>query len=103
VEREERGIRWISERLSALKLSFIDFEKVFDEEFEEFIKRTGYRKFLIFQRLLGNIKQYADHIEVTRRGMFSRNLSGWAFVLSIPCKIVEEYLKTPWPREVKIP
>ena len=103
VEKEERGIRWISERLSALKLNFIDFKKVFDEEFEDFIKRTGYRKSLIFQRLLGNIKQYADHIEVTRKGMFSRNLSGWAFVLSIPCKIVEEYLKTPWPREVKIP
>ncbi|RLG47912.1 MAG: hypothetical protein DRN92_02180 [Thermoproteota archaeon] len=103
VNKEERGIRWISERLSALELKFEGFKNEFGEEFWDFVKRTGFSKSLFIQRLLGHIKIYSDRIELTKKGLFSRNLGGWAFVLSVPCRIVEEYLRTPWPREVTVP
>jgi hypothetical protein len=35
--------------------------------------------------------------------MLNRNWSGWAFVLLIPCGIVEKYLNEPWPKIVSIP
>ena len=103
VSKEERGIRWIAERLSALKLEFEDFEREFGEKFREFTRRTGFSRALTMQRLMGHLKFYEDRIELTRKGLFGRNLSGWHFVLSVPCRIVEEYLRTPWPREVTVP
>jgi hypothetical protein len=53
--------------------------------------------------LSGSLKKEGDEIKVTRKGMWMRNLAGWAFVLSIPCRIVEEFTKTPWPLEVRVP
>lgn len=103
VSKEERAIRWVNERLSALRLSFNDFKDFFKEEFDELIGRTGFRHSLRMQRLLGYIKQDKDHIELTRKGMFARSLSGWAFVLLVPCGLVAKYIETPWPLEVTIP
>jgi len=102
-DSRERGIRWISERLSALKLKFGEFKKEFGEDFWDFVRRTGFSRPLTLQRLMGHLKVYSDRIELTKKGLFSRNLGGWAFVLSVPCRIVEEYMKTPWPREVTVP
>ncbi|RLG51578.1 MAG: hypothetical protein DRN96_04990 [Thermoproteota archaeon] len=103
VSKEERAVRWVSERLSALKLKISDFEKEFGEPFDALMKRSGYSMALRIGQLLGHLERGANQIRVTRKGMWSRSLGGWAFVLSIPCRIVEEYLKTPWPFEVTIP
>lgn len=103
VSKEERAIRWTAERLSALRLNFEDFRKFFGAEFDKLIGRTKFRYSLKFLQLFGYIKRYEHHLKVTRRGMFQRNLIGWAFVLNMPCRVVEEFLKTPCPLEVSIP
>jgi len=103
VTKEERAVRYVSERLSALKLNTRDFEREFKEPFEALMKRSGYNTALRMGLLSGSLKKEGDEIKVTRKGMWMRNLAGWAFVLSIPCRIVEEFTKTPWPLEVKIP
>ena len=64
---------------------------------------SGYNTALRMGLLSGSLKKEGDEIKVTRKGMWMRNLAGWAFVLSIPCRIVEEFTKTPWPLEVKVP
>jgi len=103
VGMEERAIRWVAERLSALRLDIGDFEKEFGEPFNVLMKRSGYSIALWMGRVFGNLERKGDEIGVTRKGMWQRNLSGWAFVLLVPCRIVEEYLKTPWPLEVSVP
>jgi len=103
VSKEERAIRWTVERLSALELKISDFEREFKEPFDDLMKRSGYSTALRIGLLFGYLERKSDIIRVTRKGMWHRNLSGWAFVLSVPCRIVEEYLKTPWPLEVTIP
>jgi len=101
--KEERAVRYVSERLSALKLSIQDFEKEFKEPFKTLMKRSGYSKALWMGLLSRSLKKEGGEIKVTRKGMWLRNLAGWAFVLSIPCRIVEEFTKTPWPLEVEAP
>jgi hypothetical protein len=59
--------------------------------------------FLFLDRLLGNIKVSSSGIELTEKGMYTRNWSGWAFVLMVPCGVVEKYLVKPWPEEVSVP
>ncbi|MEM1661113.1 MAG: coproporphyrinogen-III oxidase family protein [Candidatus Bathyarchaeia archaeon] len=103
VAKEERAVRYVAERLSALKLKIKDFEREFEEPFEALMKKSGYNAAIRMGLLFGNLKREGDEIRVTEKGMWQRNLSGWAFVLSIPCRIVEEYTKTPWPIEVKVP
>jgi len=103
VAKEERAVRWVAERLSALKLKIQDFEKEFGEPFETLMKRSGYSTALRMGLLCGSLKKEGGEIKVNRKGMWQRNLGGWAFVLSIPCRIVEEYTKTPWPLEVRVP
>ncbi|MGB9759539.1 MAG: coproporphyrinogen-III oxidase family protein [Thermoproteota archaeon] len=103
VRKEERAIRYVSERLSALRLNIGDFEREFNEPFEELMRRSGYTSALRMGYIFGTLKRKSNEIIVTRKGMWSRNLTGWAFVLLVPCKIVEEFMKTPWPIEVTIP
>jgi oxygen-independent coproporphyrinogen-3 oxidase len=103
VTKEERAVRWVVEKLSALKLKIKDFEKEFGEPFEMLMKRSGYSTALQIGFLFRNLKKEGSEIRVTKKGMWQRNLGGWAFVLSIPCRIVEEYMKTPWPLEVRVP
>lgn len=103
VSKEERAVRWVAERLSALKLKIDDFEKEFDEPFDALMKRSGYSTALRMGLLFKNLRKKNGGIEVTEKGMWQRNLSGWAFVLSVPCRIVEEFTNTPWPLEVEIP
>ena len=90
-------------RLSALKLKIQDFEKEFGEPLETLMKRSGYSKALRMGILFGSLEKEGGEIRVTRKGMWQRNLGGWAFVLSIPCRIVKEYTKTPWPLEARVP
>jgi hypothetical protein len=76
---------------------------MFNEDFRSLIGRTGLKHALRIDRLLGNIKVTSSGIELTEKGMFARNWSGWAFVLLVPCSIVERYLAEPWPKSVSIP
>jgi len=103
VSKEERAVRYVLERLGALRLSFQEFRKMFNEDFHSLIGRTGLKYFLFLDRLLGNIKVSSSGIELTEKGMYTRNWSGWAFVLMVPCGVVEKYLVKPWPEEVSVP
>jgi oxygen-independent coproporphyrinogen-3 oxidase len=103
VDVRERAIRYVQERLGALKLSFQDFKNTFNEDFHSLIGKTGLKYSLYIDRLLGNIKIHSWGIELTEKGMFARNWSGWAFVLLVPCGIVEKYLAEPWPKNVTVP
>ncbi|MEM3466798.1 MAG: coproporphyrinogen-III oxidase family protein, partial [Candidatus Jordarchaeales archaeon] len=85
VTKEERAVRYVAERLSALKLKIKDFEREFGEPFEALMKKSGYNVAVRMGLLFGNLKREGDEIRVTEKGMWQRNLSGWAFVLSIPC------------------
>lgn len=80
-----------------------DFEREFKEPFDALMKNSSYSKALRMGFLLGNLKKEGGEIRVTEKVMWHRNLGGWAFVLSIPCRIVEEFTKTPWPLEVRVP
>ncbi|MGC8817071.1 MAG: coproporphyrinogen-III oxidase family protein [Candidatus Hadarchaeum sp.] len=103
VTKEERVVRYVSERLGTLRLRIDELEREFGEPFYSLMKRSGYGSALRMGLLLGNLKREGGEIRVTDKGMWQRNLGGWAFVLLVPCRIVEEYLKTPWPLEVKVP
>ncbi|MCS7369499.1 MAG: hypothetical protein NDF57_07295, partial [archaeon GBS-70-058] len=76
---------------------------MFNEDFHSLIGKTGLKYSLYIDKLLGNIKTYSWGIELTEKGMFARNWSGWAFVLLVPCGIVEKYLVEPWPKSVIVP
>ena len=76
VTEEERAIRWVAERLSALKLNIRDFEKEFNEPFDKLMKRSGYSRALWMGLLFGSLKKEGDEIKVTRKGMWLRNLGG---------------------------
>jgi len=103
VEEKERFIRWIQERLSALTLRKSEFRKFFGIDFDRAIARIPFKYSLWLDKVLGNLEVTGDCIRLTEKGMAARNWAGWAFVLNVPCRIVEEYLKEPWPSRVKIP
>ncbi|MGB9729434.1 MAG: coproporphyrinogen-III oxidase family protein, partial [Thermoprotei archaeon] len=102
VSIEERIIRWIQERLSALKFKKIEFKEFFKKDFNKSIPISIKYK-LFFDKLAGNIKITKDEVELTEKGILMRNWIGWAFVLNVPCEIVAKYSKEPFPLEVSIP
>ena len=77
------------------------------KEFEQKIGGLGslghFGKMLTLFRLLGYIKKQNGEIKLTRKGLFPAHLICWAFVTNVPCRMCQEYLKTPWPKEVTIP
>ncbi|MEW6069530.1 MAG: coproporphyrinogen-III oxidase family protein [Candidatus Thermoplasmatota archaeon] len=103
VTAEERAIRYATSRLFICRsLDLNEFEHKIGN-FEELIGKSGFGKALALLRLLGYIKKSSRKLVLSPRGLFTAHLLCWAFVLNVPCRMCEEYLKTPWPLEVTIP
>lgn len=104
VNEMEHAIRWaVCELFVCQSLNLNEFKAKFGQEFNELIGKTGFGKAIWFLELLGTIKSHGNRVELTEKGLFTANRICWAFVLNVPCRISEEFLKTPWPIEVKIP
>lgn len=104
VDEIEWATRWVMcELFICRSLNLNRFEAKFGKKFEETIGKTGFGKALWLLKLLGAIRPRGNHIELTEKGLFTANQICWAFVLNVPCRICEEFLKTPWPIQVKIP
>lgn len=104
VDLEERAIRYATCSLFVCRrLDFAVFERKFGRKFEELVGRSGFGRALALLELTGRIERRADEIELTRKGLFTAHQVCWAFVLNVPCRICEEFLKSPWPEEVHIP
>lgn len=103
VDTRERAIRYATCRLFICRgLDLSEFERRLGS-FDRLISKTGFGRALRLLRLLGYIRKREGRIELTRRGLFTAHLLCWAFVLNVPCRMCEEYLKTPWPLKVTIP
>lgn len=104
VNQIERAIRWATcELFICGNLNLDRFKAKFGKKFEEIIGKTGFGKALWLLKFLGTIKSHGNNIELTEKGLFTANQLCWAFVLNVPCRISEEFLKTPWPIQVNIP
>ncbi len=100
----ERAIRYTACRLFICRyLNKKDFRHRFGTEFEDLVGKTGFGKVLKLLKVFGAVKEDSDSIHLTRRGLFTAHKVCWAFVLNVPCRIAEEYSKTPWPPRVVIP
>ena len=104
VSLTERAIRYVVSRLFICRsLSKQEFKLKLGKDFSELIGKTGFGKALYFLRLTGNVRENQERITLTRKGLFTAHKVCWAFVLNVPCRMVEEYLKAPWPSRVTIP
>ena len=104
VDKKEQAIRWATcELFICRNLNLNKFKERFSEKFDKVIGETSFGKALKFLKLLGIIKSDGNTIKLTEKGLFAANQLCWAFVLNVPCRITEEFLKTPWPIEVNIP
>ncbi|HEW94226.1 MAG TPA: coproporphyrinogen III oxidase family protein [Thermoprotei archaeon] len=104
VDVKERIIRYINSRLFVCrKLNYKDFKDKFKEDFDKATKGIGFIKFLKFLRFIGSIKYDSSGIRLTRRGLFTAHQICWSFVLNVPCRMSEEYMKEAWPDKVVIP
>lgn len=104
VNKTERAIRWVTcELFICRSLNLNQFEAKFGEKFKEIIGKTGFGKALWLLKFLGTIRSHGNNIELAEKGLFTANQLCWAFVLNVPCRISEEFLKTPWPIQVNIP
>lgn len=100
----ERTVRYTVCRLFICKnLDKREFKKKFNEDFDEIIRRSGFKKALYLLKLAGVIRENSNKMTLTQKGLFTAHQISWAFVLNVPCRIVEEYLKEPWPERVIIP
>jgi len=103
VNKQERAIRYtVCELFVCRKLNLSNFRKKFGS-FEKLVEESGFGKGLKFMRLMGLIKKRGGTLELSHRGFFQAHMMCWAFVLNVPCRIVEEFMKTAWPEEVQVP
>jgi len=104
VNIRERIIRYINSRLFICRnLSYNDFKNKFKEDFSDATKGIGFVKFLRFLKFIGSVEYDSEGIRLTRKGLFTAHQICWAFVLNVPCRMCEEYMKEAWPNEVIIP
>ncbi len=104
VTREERAIRYTACRLFICRrLDKKEFKKKFGIEFGELISKTGFSKALKILRIARDLREDENQITLTRKGLFTAHKICWSFVLNVPCRIVEEFTKNPWPKKVIIP
>lgn len=101
---EERAIRYVTCRLFICRsLDKNMFEHKFHQSFDKLIGETGFKWFLKTLRLTGDIREENNKITLTRKGLFTAHKVTWAFVMNVPCRMVEECLREPLPRRVIIP
>ena len=101
---EERAARYTACRLFVCKeLDLKEFKDIFGEEFSQHIGRTGLGKALWFLKLRGIVKRKGGRLKLTNKGLLTAHMQCWSFVLNVPCRIAEEYSRTPWPPSVTIP
>ncbi len=104
VDIKERAIRYTTCRLFVCKeLDLNGFKRKFGEDFGGLLGKTGFGRALRLLRLIGITKKEGQRIKLTRKGLFTAHQICWAFVLNVPCRICEEFLKNPWPSKVIIP
>ncbi len=104
VSLTERSIRYATCRVFVCRsLNKSEFQRKFGKDFRELIGRAGFGRMLGLLKLLGHLKEDNKKIELRKKGLFTAHRICWAFVLSVPCRLCEEYLKTPWPSNVIIP
>lgn len=104
VDVRERAIRYTSCRLFVCRsLDLIKFRSKFGKDFGELVGRSGFGMMLKLLRLTSLIKKRGRNLQLTRKGLFVAHQQCWSFVLNIPCRMAEEFMKAPWPSEVSIP
>ena len=104
VTEKERAIRYTVTRLFICRaLSKREFKLKFKKEFDEYVGNTVFGKFLKILKITRDIEESVEEITLTRKGLLMAHKVCWAFVLNVPCRMAEEYSKTPWPLKVVIP
>ena len=104
ITEKERAIRYTVTRLFICRtLSKREFKLKFKKEFDEYVGKTIFGKFLKILKVTGDVEESNEEITLTRKGLLTAHKVCWAFVLNVPCRMVEEYSKTPWPSKVIIP
>ncbi|RLI12712.1 MAG: hypothetical protein DRO43_06715 [Candidatus Hecatellales archaeon] len=104
VDKLEHAIRFaVCELFVCRSLSFDVFKRKFGLEFHELIGKSGFGRFLKMLKLLGKIKEKPEGLELTREGLFTAQQICWSFVLNVPCRISEEFMKEVCPSKVAIP
>ena len=104
VDARERAIRYTASRLFVCRqLDTAAFKRTFGAEFEDLMGSTPFGRALKFLKLRGIIERRGEKITLTRKGLEAAHMQCWSFVLNVPCRIAEEYSKTPWPETVVVP
>ena len=104
VNKLENAIRFtVCELFVCRSLNFDIFKRKFGLEFHELVGKSGFGRFLKMLKLLGKIKEKPKGLELTRKGLFTAQQICWSFVLNVPCRISEEFMREAWPPKVIIP
>jgi len=104
VSLEERAVRYTTCRLFICRrLSKKEFERKLGRGFDELIGRTGFKWFLRTLKIAGDVREEGDELKLTRKGLFTAHKVTWAFVMNVPCRMVEECLREPLPEKATIP
>ena len=100
----ERWVRYATCRLFVCRsLDRESFERKFGIEFDEAMRKSGFAAFLKLLKALKRVEDDGRRLYLTRRGLLTAHKVCWAFVLNVPCRIVEEFSREPWPPRVEIP
>ncbi len=104
VTLRERAIRYTTCRLFICRgLDKKLFKRKFNQSFDELISKTGFKWFLKTLRLTGDVREENEKIVLTRKGLLTAHKITWAFVMNVPCRMVEECLRKPLPERISIP
>ena len=104
VNKLENAIRFtVCEFFVCRSLNFDIFKRKFGLEFHELVGKSGFGRFLKMLKLLGKIKEKPKGLELTRKGLFTAQQICWSFVLNVPCRISEEFMRKAWPSKIIIP
>ncbi|HCP60842.1 MAG TPA: hypothetical protein DIT43_04790 [Dehalococcoidia bacterium] len=100
VSANEHAIRCAACRLFICRTLDI---AAFEQDVDNSNPLGDFGKILALFRLLGYIGRRNGEFGLTRKGLFPAHLICWAFVTNVPCRMSEEFFKTPWPVEVTVP
>jgi coproporphyrinogen III oxidase-like Fe-S oxidoreductase len=89
--------RWLMMELFRVKVKKSDFEKRFGVPVNE-----AMGNFLRMMKMFNIIREYPDHLQVTRSGMYWVSLMTKASMLTFPGAYYDKCLHNPWPGEFRI-